>query len=352
MPLSEPSWWYKTDGRMSWQAWALQPFSKLYGWMAGRRMLRNDGLDAPLPVICVGNFTAGGTGKTPLACWVAERLKDHGAHPVFLTRGYGGRLKGPVWVDTDHHTAHDVGDEPLLLARRAPVVVAANRAAGAVAASASDERFDVIIMDDGLQNPLLKKDLAVAVVDGVRGLGNGHEIPAGPLRAPLAVQATRVDAVVINHGAEREEAKARHSKLATQMETAGFQGPVLSASVSVVGDLTLLHDEQVLAYAGIGNPERFFDTVRALGGKIKECQTFQDHHELTAGEAQALLKIAADHQLSLVTTEKDWVRISSDQSDLAELKKRSRVVPITIEFSEPDGRQLESMILECVRPSN
>ena len=199
MPLNEPSWWYEAEGRMTWQAWLLSPVSKLYGWIARRRMLRYDGLKVSLPVICVGNFTAGGTGKTPLACWIADRTKGHGARPVFLTRGYGGSLSGPVWVSTDHHTAHDVGDEPLLLVRHAPVMVAANRAEGAAAIGGSDQNFDVIIMDDGLQNPSLEKDLSIAIVDGVRGFGNGCVIPAGPLRAPLKSQIAGVHAVVVNH---------------------------------------------------------------------------------------------------------------------------------------------------------
>lgn len=350
MPLNEPSWWYEANGRLSWQAWALSPFSKSYGWIVYRRMLRGDGLDVSLPVACVGNFTAGGTGKTPLACWLAKRLKNDGARPVFLTRGYGGRLKGPVWVDADQHTARDVGDEPLLLVRHAPVMVSANRADGAVAIVESGKNFDIIIMDDGLQNPSLKKDFTIAVVDGIRGVGNGCVIPAGPLRAPLNTQVGCVDAIVVNHGAlVPEHAEKKHADLKSQLDSNGFRGPVFSASISVTGNTTLLRDEKVLAYAGIGHPERFFETVQGLGVKIEERRVFQDHHEISVPEAQDLLKLALGRNLKLVTTEKDWVRLSSHQQELSKLKQLSIAVPIALEFSEKDGRQLESLIMGCLR---
>ena len=151
-------------------------------------MARADSHHAAVPVICVGNFTAGGTGKTPFVCWLVGLLKQRGLKPAILTRGFGGRMTGPVWVQPDTHTAIEVGDEPLLLAKRAPVMVARKRAEGVHAITQHEDQFDVVIMDDGLQNPSIKKDLSIALVDGKRGFGNGQVIPAGPLRASLSRQ--------------------------------------------------------------------------------------------------------------------------------------------------------------------
>ena len=196
MPLEEPSWWYdasEDDLRVR----ALRPISGLFGWAAQRRLLNAKPYQSRLPVICVGNFTAGGTGKTPLSLMIATLLKERGAKPAFLTRGYSGRKTGPVWVNPSADLASDVGDEPLLLAACAPTMVARDRAKGAQEIEASPMASH-IIMDDGLQNPSLAKALSIAVVDAVRGLGNGEVIPAGPLRAPIDFQFGLVDAVVVN----------------------------------------------------------------------------------------------------------------------------------------------------------
>jgi tetraacyldisaccharide 4'-kinase len=190
VPLNEPRWWY--SNRWSLVPRLLNPVARVVGWSTARRWRRSDGYRATLPVVCVGNFTAGGTGKTPLALNIAECLRELGEKPVFLTRGYGGTAHGPRRVDADHDSATLVGDEAILLARTAPTFVARNRAGGAQAIehaiAARDCSATILIMDDGLQNPQLHKDLTIAVVDGVRGLGNGHVLPAGPLRAPLEFQ--------------------------------------------------------------------------------------------------------------------------------------------------------------------
>ncbi|MEL6373691.1 MAG: tetraacyldisaccharide 4'-kinase [Pseudomonadota bacterium] len=188
MPLEAPPWWY--GRRYAMVSHALLPIAAIYGALAARRMAQPPQATSALPVICVGNFTAGGTGKTPFALHIASRLIAQGHCPVFLTRGYGGSLKGPVLVDRDAHTAQDVGDEPLLLAASASTVVARAREMGLAliaernAHADSAARHDVIIMDDGLQNPRVKKDLTFALIDAERGLGNARVIPAGPLRAP------------------------------------------------------------------------------------------------------------------------------------------------------------------------
>src|SRR6476661_643641 len=194
--LDEPSWWYApAPGRL---AMLLQPLGAIYGRVAEARYFRTTPYRSRLPVICIGNFTSGGTGKTPLAIHLCERLKAAGHEPAVLTRGYGGRLSGPYWVNAASDVARDVGDEALLLARAAPTLVARDRRAGAHAIEMGPHPVTVIVMDDGLQNPGLAKDLTIAVVDGGRGLGNGLTMPAGPLRAPLPFQLELTDAIVVN----------------------------------------------------------------------------------------------------------------------------------------------------------
>lgn len=350
MPLNEPSWWYPTQsGRSSWQARALSPLSAVYAWAANRRMLRPDGLRAACPVICVGNFTAGGTGKTPLACWIADAVSQQGAAPAFLSRGYGGRLRGPVWVDSASHTAWDVGDEPLLLSRYGPVMVARDRGAGAEAVVRSNKNIDVIIMDDGLQNPSVKKDLRIAVVDGARGLGNGQVIPAGPLRATLGVQAALVDTIVINSGHRPgHDVEANAASLSDHLETVGYLGSTHVASIQAVGSTADLSGLRVVAFAGIGHPQRFFATLNAIGADVVDTRVFPDHHVISDNEAAALLNAAEALDGVLVTTEKDAVRLSAGGAQCQTLKTHARAVAVQMAFSENDERSLKRLISQTL----
>ncbi len=191
MRLEAPFWWYRRTGAL---ASALAPLGRLYGRLAEARAARVEPYRSRLPVICIGNFTAGGGGKTPTAIAVASLLAELGARPAFLTRGYGGSSAGPILVKKGQ-SAEEVGDEPLLLAEAAPTVVSADRPAGAAAIEATEA--DIIVMDDGFQNPSLAKDLSLVVVDAAAGIGNGLIIPAGPLRAPLEAQLARADALVV-----------------------------------------------------------------------------------------------------------------------------------------------------------
>ena len=226
MRLDEPAWWYgEADTRLMP---LLLPVSRLYGAYTERRMRQAATYRAPVPVICVGNFTAGGTGKTPFTCMLADHLRGMGETPAILSRGYGGTDAGPRWVHADD-TAKHAGDEPLLLARTTPVMIARDRVAGARAIVEGSHDTSVIVMDDGLQNPGLAKDLRLAVVDGQRGFGNGLVIPAGPLRARLQVQYEGVDAVVVNHGSAAPEGSAVAAHLRTD-----FTGPVLDAVLTAV----------------------------------------------------------------------------------------------------------------------
>ncbi|MHA1518218.1 MAG: tetraacyldisaccharide 4'-kinase, partial [Alphaproteobacteria bacterium] len=243
MPHKTPSWWYRKPGGI---AGALFLPAAIYGRVAGSRMARDAGHRSKLPVICVGNFTAGGGGKTPTAIAIATLLKAMGKRPAFLTRGYGGTAKGVVRVAG--HEAHAVGDEPLLLAAVAPTFVSADRIAGAEAIEETDA--DVIVMDDGFQNPALAKDLSLIVVDAASGLGNGRVMPAGPLRAPLDTQMPRTDALLVIGDGKKAD------RLVAAFETAGK--PVLRAKVTPNCDARWLAVLPVIGFAGIARPNKFF----------------------------------------------------------------------------------------------
>ncbi len=280
MRLDEPGWWYGSGRREELVARLLAPLGELYGSVLQSRFEGHGPYASRLPVICIGNFTAGGTGKTPLALFVMNYLTSLGESPVCLTRGYGGSVAGPAWVARGASTAREVGDEPLLLARAGPTLVARDRKAGARLIEEEQAPASVIVMDDGMQNPELKKDLVLAVVDGSRGLGNGRVIPAGPLRAPLEFQAGLVDCVVVN-GAGGEHAYAEGSVIDRLKRS--FPGPVLAAEVAPVGDVEWLKAAPVVAYAGIGSPDRFFQLLADLGAEHHRAQSVPRPSRILAG---------------------------------------------------------------------
>ena len=342
MPLSEPGWWYADEPTL-W-ARALSPVARVWGVAAERRYRQGKAFRSPLPVICIGNFTAGGTGKTPLAMYVAAELARFGASPVFLTRGYGGRHPGPHWVQPDLDGADDVGDEPLLLARVAPTLVSRDREVGARSIAAGEGKRRVIVMDDGLQNAALAKDLVLAVVDGRRGVGNGRIIPAGPLRAPLAFQLGLADAVIVNTPAhDGDPDAAAESPFAVWLRD-HFGGPVLKATTRAAGDTSWLRDLPVVAFSGIGAPQRFFGLLERLGAKLVSRRTFADHHRFADDEAKALLADARAHGATLCTTEKDHVRLALAGGALGELRDASRVLPIRLDFGERDAVRLAGLL--------
>jgi len=289
-----------------------------------------------LPVICIGNFTVGGGGKTPTAIAVAEVLKGAGERPCFLTRGYGGKTDGPELV-AKGQSAAEVGDETLLLAARAPTVVSADRAAGARLIEGTDAT--VIVMDDGFQNPQLAKDFSLIVVDAATGLGNGLVMPAGPLRAPLDKQMPRADALLlIGDG-------GKAAPLAKSFEAASK--PVLKARMAPRGDPRWLGVLPVIGFAGIANPKKFYATLSQNGARLTGTRSFPDHHPYTERQAERLLKWAREWNAMLVTTEKDWVRLPDDDgTELSELKFRSRPLIIDIEFA--DGNRLKRLLVEAI----
>jgi tetraacyldisaccharide 4'-kinase len=312
--MREPGFWWRRAGLV---ASLLAPVGACYGAIAAQRMART-GVRAGVPVVCVGNFTLGGAGKTPTAITLARMLAGAGERPFCLSRGYGGSLAGPKQVDAHTDTAAQVGDEALLLAHVAPTIVARDRVAGARAAQAAGA--SVIVMDDGLQNPSLVKDFTLAVVDARRGVGNGRVFPAGPLRAPLGAQLARTDALLIVGDGD-----ARHDIIRTAAKLPVFNGRLQPDA----GAVTALHGRPVLAFAGIGDPDKFFATVAAAGIPIAEQHPFPDHHIFTAEEAAQLVMQAEHGGLALVTTEKDRARMTGEPA-LAALAERAHVLPVTM----------------------
>lgn len=253
-------------------------------------------LRLPIPVICVGNLVAGGAGKTPVALSLLSILAARGLAPHALSRGYGGTEVGPLRIDPMDHGAGRVGDEALLLAATAPTWVARDRAAGAIAIAAADA--GVIVMDDGFQNPAVAKDLSLLVVDGEYGFGNGRLIPAGPLRERIADGLARADAVVLMH----PDRLGLASELSTRL-------PVLRAKLVATTDGATLNGKRVLAFAGIGRPQKFFTTLDSLGAILVGCRAFADHHRYRPAEIEEILARAESLDAVPVTTEKDAVRL-------------------------------------------
>lgn len=336
MRLEPPSWWHGTSPADRLKAALLSPAGWLYGAVAQGRFALAKPYRSPLPVICVGNFTVGGAGKTPLALALAEITRALGHQPAFLTRGYGGSLAGPHKVDAERDSAAEVGDEALLLARAAPTILARVRPDGAKAIEALGA--SLIIMDDGFQNPSLEKDVAIVAIDAGAGLGNGLVFPAGPLRAPLGPQRKRAAlAVLIGEGGAEFEAGDL---------------PVVKARLCPSSDAEWLRGQRVVAFSGIGRPGKFFATLRECGAELALAQAFPDHHAFANIEALALMAKAADLDAMLVTTEKDWVRIGTRSSPLADLKARARTLPVKLTFPGDSEAWLREFISArlCNRP--
>lgn len=319
----------------------LKPAAAIYGAVAARRLARSATYTARIPVICAGNFTAGGTGKTPFTAYLAELLTRGGARPAILSRGHGGRIAVPHWVNAASDTAADVGDEPLQHALMAPTLVARDRADGARAIEQDQRGFTHIVMDDGLQNSALSKSLSFALVDGRRGIGNGCVIPAGPLRAPLAAQVPLADVIVVNHGFAATSAALDTRQLPA---LAAFEQPILHATIAPSGDTAWLAAGSWIAFAGIGTPRHMFDMLRALGAHLTAEIAYPDHHRLTDTEARALLAQAARSGASLVTTEKDLARLSGTMGACGELRAAARAVPIRMHFSTDDVALIDARL--------
>jgi tetraacyldisaccharide 4'-kinase len=327
--MHEPAFWYRPS---SWISQLLIPLAAVYGAIAGRRLQRK-GIDAGIPVLCVGNYHVGGAGKTPTVLTLVKLLRDLGETAVVLSRGYGGRLRGPVMVDVDRHTALDVGDEPLMMANTVSVAVARDRVDGI--ALARSRGASVIVMDDGFQNPAIAKDASLIVIDANRGIGNACVFPAGPLRAPLTPQLARTDALMVIGGGDAAEAV---------VDAVRARGkPVLSAHLQPDKASTgSLRGKRVLAFAGIGDPARFFRTLRTSGIEVVSERVFADHHPFSKSEIESLAAEAARRALTLVTTEKDLARLRGREG-LPVWAANVLPFPVTLEVDDaPALRKLVS----------
>ncbi|TKT42610.1 tetraacyldisaccharide 4'-kinase [Rhizobiaceae bacterium LC148] len=329
-----PFWWNKAD----WRAWGLSPFSYLYGVIAGRRMAKASRAGVMVPVICVGNFTVGGAGKTPTAIALARAAVEKGLKPGFLTRGYGGSLDVTTIVEAGHHRAEEVGDEALLLAREALTVISRRRVEGAHKLVA--EGVDLIIMDDGFQSARLVLDFALVVIDTVRGVGNGHLVPGGPVRAPIPEQMRQLSALLKVGSGNAADALVRQASRAGK--------PIYVASLKPRGD-NALEGRPVLAFAGIADPEKFYRTVESLGGQIAARRSFPDHHYFSEDEISDLIADAEKENLLLVTTAKDAVRLAGHHGPAEELAKRAHVVEVEMTFDDPQapGKIIDAAIANC-----
>jgi tetraacyldisaccharide 4'-kinase len=321
--MRPPEFWSKDDAASRAVAAALLPFGWLYGASVAWKRDHTTPYRSKAKVICVGNLTAGGSGKTPVAIAIGRALQAHGIRVAFLTRGYGGRTADPVAIDKATHGADDVGDEPLLLAEAAPTIVARDRKAGASLADSLGS--DVIIMDDGHQNFTLEKDLAIVVIDAESGFGNGRVLPAGPLREPIAQGLARADAIVLmGDGAP---------------DLPAFHGSSLRARLAPA--LGSLANRRVVAFAGIGRPAKFYATLKSLRADIVATHDFADHHRYTAIELDRLKAEATGRNANLLTTEKDYVRLSAQE------RAGIEALPVRAIFASPD--ELERLLDRIVR---
>ncbi|KZL18744.1 Tetraacyldisaccharide 4'-kinase [Pseudovibrio axinellae] len=323
--MNAPEFWWTSNS--TWQSRLLSPLSALYGYFSAKRFGNKPRYKADKPVICIGNFTAGGTGKTPFALALNALLLEAGHKPGFLLRGYGGTNKGPLVVDQCSFAAEEVGDEALLLARRGPTVISADRVAGAKLLEQQD--ISVIIMDDGFQNPSLHKDFSIVLLDAKTGIGNAKCIPAGPLRMPFEKQLPSVSLLmVIGEGECGIQPK-------NAAECTGID--MMSAAIRPIS-ADALEGERVLAFAGIGRPEKLFASLREVGADVVEAMSFPDHHYFKKDDARKILKIAEAQDLLPITTTKDYVRLDGREEPAIErLANVVSVLEVEMKISDPEA---------------
>ena len=323
MPIKTPHFWTE----LSWQSVILFPVSYIwrFGHYAQQKILNTK--ETEIPVICVGNLTVGGSGKTPVVITLCRFLSGIGKSTSILTRGFGGKEKGPIFVSTNLHQSLDVGDEPLMMAHSLDVCVSRNRPLGANHIL-DKKKYDCIVMDDGLQNPTLKKDLNIAVFDGKFGIGNGFLLPAGPMRQKLEVGIQNIDLVIFNG----KDETGLGQKIPPHI-------PIFTGELQPDEEIVeKMKNRRVYGFAGIGNPSRFFKTLNDIGADLVGEAHFADHHPYTDADLTQLYEEAIQSGAELVTTQKDWMRLPTDWRD------RVLTVPVRIHFSADDTIKIVSFL--------
>ncbi len=314
--MKEPKFWYTSSVPSALQRFFLWGLSYLFRFGAFLKPLFTATKAVNKPVICIGNLTVGGAGKTPVTLSIAQYFKGHGKKVAIILRGYKGNLKGPLLVDPTKHTAQDVGDEPLLLSLTCTTWISSNRYKGAKAAI--EAGADIILLDDGLQHTTLRQDLKICVVDARRGFGNKKVMPAGPLREPLKSGLKRIDGVIVVGNPEVQ-----------RLTFNDIKKPLLHASISInKGDWATLKNKRLVAFAGLAHPDKFFETLRLENFDIQHTVSFPDHHFYNKDDLEMLQRFSQEYCADLVTTQKDWVRLPKP------LQKKIHQLRIQLEYDE------------------
>ena len=324
--IEAPKFWYKKNLSSKILSIIFFPLSILWILISHIKNILTKKYKSKLKVICIGNLTIGGTGKTPFAIYIYKLLKKLGYKPIFLTRGYRGLLKGPIEVKVTHNFK-DVGDEALLLNKVGPTIVSKNRSLGAKLIEKHEDNFNVIIMDDGLQNYQLEQDIKFLLIDKNLKFGNEYCIPAGPLREPINQGLMRIDAIVLTGNNNKDiDFKNIHNKTVFNSKVKTIKSPKIK-------------NENLLAFCGLANSNKFYETLKENGFNVTSTKSFPDHYEYKNEDVDKLIKEANNQNLKLITTEKDYVKINDD-------KKIINVLPIEMEFDVKDQAILNSFLKE------
>ncbi len=333
--VKPPEFWERADSMLPA---ILAPLGGVYDACARIRTALTSPRSVPVPVLCVGNAVVGGAGKTPCAIALLSRLRAAGVDAHAVSRGYGGRVTGPHRVDAESQSADEVGDEPLLLARAAPTWVARDKVAAARAAADAGAR--AVVLDDGLQNPTLKKDLSILVVDSSGGIGNGRVVPAGPLREPLSRALHRVHAAVVLDGAGAGDVGGWPERIGRLDDSM----PVHRARLVPTATALPLLERPVLAFAGLGRPAKFFSLLYGMGCDLVDTIAFPDHHRYTPEDIMGILEAAAAGHARPVTTAKDAVRLPEDARDMVD------IIEVVVEFE--DEAAIDGLLRPVVRAAS